>query len=90
VAQRGAVWLAGATGHPVLPFHIEAARFWEAPSWDRTQIPRPFTTVALVIGAPLTVPDTADTTVEEKRRELEGVLAALETRAHAMLTGVVS
>ena len=24
VAQPGAVWLAGATGHPILPFHIEA------------------------------------------------------------------
>ena len=28
VAQPGAVWLAGATGHPVLPFHIEASRAW--------------------------------------------------------------
>ena len=24
-AQPGAVWLAGATGHPVVPFHIEAS-----------------------------------------------------------------
>ena len=39
VAQPGAVWLAGATGHPILPFHIEADRFWEAASWDRTQVP---------------------------------------------------
>jgi hypothetical protein len=90
VAQRGAVWLAGATGHPVLPFHIEAKRFWEASSWDRTQIPRPFTTVALVIGAPLVVPDTAESTVEEKRRELEGLLSRLEARARAMLTGAAS
>ena len=28
VAQPGAVWLAKATGHPVLPFHIEASRHW--------------------------------------------------------------
>ena len=35
VAQPGAVWLAGATGHPVLPFHIEADRCWTARSWDR-------------------------------------------------------
>ena len=48
VAQPGAVWLAGATGHPILPFHVEADRFWEAPSWDRTQVPKPFATVAVV------------------------------------------
>jgi lysophospholipid acyltransferase (LPLAT)-like uncharacterized protein len=86
VAQPGAVWLAGATGQPLLPFHIEAARHWEVSSWDRTQIPKPFTTVALAIGAPLDVPDTAEATVEAKRQELERVLGGLEARARAMLT----
>jgi lysophospholipid acyltransferase (LPLAT)-like uncharacterized protein len=90
VAQPGAVWLAGATGNPVLPFHIEADRFWEASSWDRTQVPRPFTTVALVIGPPLSVPDISDETVEEKRQELERMLGALEVRARALLTGALS
>src|SRR5688572_2735501 len=28
VAQPGAVWLAGATGNPLLPFHIESDRHW--------------------------------------------------------------
>ena len=28
VAQPGAVWLAKATGNPVLPFHLEANRYW--------------------------------------------------------------
>ena len=45
VAQPGAVWLAKATGNPVLPFHIEADRHWTLKSWDRTQIPKPFATV---------------------------------------------
>src|SRR5881409_84578 len=40
VAQPGAVWLAKATGNPVVPFHIEADRYWTARSWDRTQIPK--------------------------------------------------
>jgi lysophospholipid acyltransferase (LPLAT)-like uncharacterized protein len=90
VAQPGAVWLAGATGQPILPFHVEADRFWEAPSWDRTQLPRPFTTIAMAIGPPLMVPDTTDTIVEEKRVELERTLGALETRARALLNGVRS
>jgi lysophospholipid acyltransferase (LPLAT)-like uncharacterized protein len=86
VAQPGAVWLAGATGNPLVPFHIEAARHWEISSWDRTQIPKPFTTVALVIGEPLAVPDTAEATVEAKRQELERVLGGLEARARVLLT----
>src|SRR5438874_6540802 len=44
VAQPGAVWLAGATGNPVLPFHIEAVRFWSARSWVRTHVPQPLAT----------------------------------------------
>jgi lysophospholipid acyltransferase (LPLAT)-like uncharacterized protein len=39
VAQPGAVWLAGATGNPILPFHVEASRHWTARSWDQTQCP---------------------------------------------------
>ena len=85
VAQPGAVWLAGATENPLLPFHIEADRFWSARSWDRTQVPRPFATVAIAIGAPIVVPDTNDDVVEGKRRELEESLAALEQQAREML-----
>ncbi len=46
VAQPGAVWLAKATGNPMLPFHLEAERHWTLRSWDRTQIPKPFARVA--------------------------------------------
>jgi lysophospholipid acyltransferase (LPLAT)-like uncharacterized protein len=88
VAQPGAVWLAKATGHPVLPFHLEASRHWTLKSWDRTQIPRPFATVALVVGEPFTVPSDADeAAIEEARRSLEQRLHSLERRAQAMITG---
>ena len=86
VAQRGALWLAGATGNPVLPFHIEADRFWEASSWDRTQVPRPFATVALTIGPPLDVPDTSEHTIESRRQALEEALRTLEARARSLLS----
>lgn len=85
-AQAGAIWLAGATGSPVLPFHIEAHRHWTLRSWDRTQIPKPFSTMALAIGAPIEVPpDADDATIEKKRGELERSLAALEARAVVLL-----
>jgi len=86
VAQPGAVWLAQATGNPVLPFHLEAGRHWTLGSWDRTQIPKPFSTVALAIGEPFDVPPDADEeAVEVARLLLERRLEALEQRARALL-----
>lgn len=86
VAQPGAVWLAGATGNPILPFHVETSRHWTARSWDQTQVPKPFADAALVIGAPIDVPKDADEgTIERTRGELEASLAGLEDRAQAVL-----
>jgi lysophospholipid acyltransferase (LPLAT)-like uncharacterized protein len=86
VAQPGAVWLARATGNPLLPFHLEASTSWTMNSWDRTQIPKPFSTVALVIGAPIEVPpDLPEDQLETVRLDLERHLRQLEQRAHALV-----
>jgi lysophospholipid acyltransferase (LPLAT)-like uncharacterized protein len=87
VAQPGAVFLAGATGHPILPFHAEADRFWTAGRWDQTQVPQPFSRVGFAIGEPIEVAGTQESRVEEKRLELERALAALERRARTLATG---
>jgi lysophospholipid acyltransferase (LPLAT)-like uncharacterized protein len=88
VAQPGAVWLARATGNPLLPFHLEASSHWTMKSWDRTQIPKPFSTVALAIGEPIYVPATvADDQLEAVRLELENRLRGLEARAGQLLAG---
>jgi lysophospholipid acyltransferase (LPLAT)-like uncharacterized protein len=81
VAQAGALWLAGATKHPIVPFHIEASSFWTTKSWDRHQIPKPGSDIAIAIGTPIEVPDTEEATVEAKRLELERTLGALEVEA---------
>ena len=87
VAQPGAVWLSKATGNPVLPFHLEADRHWTVNSWDRTQIPKPFSTVALVVGEPFVVPyDAQDKDIEAASRWLEQRLQQLEARALEMLS----
>jgi lysophospholipid acyltransferase (LPLAT)-like uncharacterized protein len=86
VAQPGAIWLAKATGNPVVPFHLEASRHWTMRSWDRTQIPKPFSHVAIAMGEPIDVPPGADdAAMEQARLTLEARLAVLETRALAML-----
>lgn len=87
VSQPGAVWLAKASGHPVLPFHCEAARAWTLRSWDRTQIPKPFTTVAISVGEPFYVPREASADdVEAYRQRLDTALFAAEKRTQMMLS----
>lgn len=85
VVQPGVVFLAGATGHAILPYHIEADRHWTLRSWDRTQIPKPFSTIALVIGEPILVEGTDEVTLERKATEVREALERLEQRALEML-----
>jgi hypothetical protein len=85
-AQPGAVWLAKLTGNPVVPFHMEASGYWSLKTWDRTQIPKPFATVALTVGHPIDVPSDADEAMLEKKRvQLEESLFALEHKATQIL-----
>jgi len=85
-AQPGAVWLSKATGHPVVPFHAEASSAWTMASWDRTQIPKPFATIALVIAPPFQVPaDVDEAGLEQARRRLEAELSTCEARCHELL-----
>ena len=85
-AQPGAIWLAKATGNPVVPFHIEASRYWTVRSWDRTQIPKPLSLTALAIGQPIEVSAGADDlAIETGRLELEARLNQLQARAAELL-----
>jgi lysophospholipid acyltransferase (LPLAT)-like uncharacterized protein len=84
--QPGVVWLAKLTGNPVVPFHMEASSYWSLNSWDRTQVPKPFSTVAVAVGMPIDVRSDVDAAgIEQKRREVEEALHALETRAAELL-----
>ncbi len=86
VAQPGAVWLAGATGNPILPFHIEADRAWTARSWDAALVPRPFSRVAIAIGEPFHVPpDLGEDALEQRRLELEQRLKCVEEKTLTMI-----
>jgi lysophospholipid acyltransferase (LPLAT)-like uncharacterized protein len=56
VAKPGAVTLARHSSQAILPFHVAVRRYVELPSWDRLQIPLPFTRAKTFIGAPIYVP----------------------------------
>jgi hypothetical protein len=78
VAKMGAVLLAKKTGQPVLPFGVNAERFWSLRSWDRMQIPAPFSRVTVRFAPPLRVPPDADeealgAALDELQRALERV-----------------
>jgi len=77
-AKPGAVLLAKKTGNPIMPFVVECARYWTIGSWDRLQIPKPFTRAKLMIDKPIHVgPDADDAQLEEKLLELQLSLDAM-------------
>ena len=78
VAKMGAVLLAKKTGQPVLPFSVNAERFWRLPSWDGLQVPKPFTRVAVRFAPPIRVAsDADDAALERKREELQSALESV-------------
>jgi lysophospholipid acyltransferase (LPLAT)-like uncharacterized protein len=86
VAQPGALWLSKMTGNPILPFHLEADRHWTLPSWDRTQIPKPFARVALAFAPALFIARHADDqALLAAGRTLEEALGTCERRCLELL-----
>lgn len=86
VAQPGVVWLAKATGHPVLPIHAAADRHWTMRSWDQTHIPKPGARVVVALGAPMRVARDADEAgLEAARLALEQGLRDAEAACAAAL-----
>ena len=80
-AKMGPVLLAKKTGDPMMPFAVQPRRFWRIRSWDRLQIPRPFSRVRVIIAPPIYVPaDARDETLEVKCEELQRSLEALDKR----------
>ncbi len=76
-AKTGAVLLAKKTGNPMMPFVVELRRFWTVRSWDKLQIPAPFTRARMMIGEPIYVdPSSTD---EEVRQKLVELQASLDT-----------
>lgn len=75
VVQPGVVLLAQLTGRPIIPFGYYARRKFEVRSWDRFQIPLPFSRCEMTLSKPIHVPrDATEAQREELRREVERVL----------------
>jgi lysophospholipid acyltransferase (LPLAT)-like uncharacterized protein len=91
VAKMGSVLLAKKSGHPVLPVSMALARYWTLPSWDKFQIPKPFTRAKVFVAEPIYVPPDADEeTLNLKRDELQRTLDDLTTRGEEWREAVLS
>ncbi len=83
--KMGPVRLAHLSGAPIGVFHLEPEHVWTMNSWDRFQVPKPFTRVAVSWAQWVEVPADLDPEAyETKRQELNDALerARLRARAH--------
>jgi lysophospholipid acyltransferase (LPLAT)-like uncharacterized protein len=77
VVQEGVIALAQVTGLPIIPVTCNTRRKVCARSWDRFQIPLPFSRCELILNEPIFVPrEACEARREELRLELEGSLRA--------------
>jgi hypothetical protein len=78
VAKTGACLLAKKTGNPIMPFIIEAEKYWSVKNWDNLQIPKPFSRACVFIAESQFVePDADDRRIEECRLRLQATLDEL-------------
>jgi lysophospholipid acyltransferase (LPLAT)-like uncharacterized protein len=78
VAKTGAVTLARHTGHAILPFHVTPRKYMSLPSWDKQEIPLPFTRAITLVGPPIYVPrDASDEEVQRIQALLQSTLEEL-------------
>jgi len=86
--KRGIILLARRTGLPIVPIAIVSSSSWEFKSWDRFQLPKPFSNSIVRFGYPVIVHrDSEDEEVEIKRKELEKGLRDLNIETTGIFSG---
>jgi len=78
----GIIFLAQKTGAAVVPVNMEYSSCWRIKSWDRFIVPRLFSKVRVIIGAPHRVrsTDTPEEFEAERLRLQEAMMALVEMR----------
>lgn len=81
-AKPGAIELARATGAPIYALHVAPERSWELRSWDRFQVPKPFSRVRGTWAGPLRIAaDAGPAEMERARQAMEAMLNDLGAEA---------
>jgi lysophospholipid acyltransferase (LPLAT)-like uncharacterized protein len=77
----GVIFLAQKTGAPVVAWGMEFSKCWRLKNWDRFIVPRPFSKVRIILGAPHRVEPTAtDEEFEAERLRLQKTMRDLVER----------
>jgi lysophospholipid acyltransferase (LPLAT)-like uncharacterized protein len=69
VVQDGVVTLAQVTGLPIVPYSCQLSWKIRVKSWDRFQIPLPFSRCEMTFGAPIFIPREASNAERDQLRE---------------------
>jgi lysophospholipid acyltransferase (LPLAT)-like uncharacterized protein len=84
VAQKGILYLARKTQAPIIPLAVAARRKITFKSWDRFELPLPFSRLAVLVGEPLLVkPEDRGPALELRRLDLEARLNRLFQQSQA-------
>ncbi len=82
--KPGPALLAKRTGCPIVPFALETSSFRSLGTWDRLQIPIPFSRAKVFFGEPIFVsPDAEDRDLDTATAELQHSLDALVNKGAA-------
>lgn len=85
--KPGAVILSQLTGKPILPISVAATRTWRLGTWDRFELPLPFSRVVVAYGEPVNMPRGLDAEALARMQvEMAGRLLALKEQARARLS----
>lgn len=72
---QGIIYLAQQSGAEVVPVNMEYSRCWRVKSWDRFVLPKPFSNVRVIFGAPHRVaPASNDEDFERERLRLQNAM----------------
>lgn len=89
IVKQGVIAMAQLSGLPILPGLAAGRRSVRFPTWDRHELPLPFTRVLFRFGEPLYVPRDLDRDgVEEYRARLERRLIELDESLRCTLKGM--
>jgi hypothetical protein len=84
--KPGAVLLAQVTGKPILPVSVAAATAVRFRTWDRFELPLPFSRVVIAYGEPVKLPRSVDAdALARLQDEMAARLEALQAEACAAL-----
>jgi len=79
--KRGIVEIAKQTGALILPVYAEADHYWSFNSWDKFRLPKPFTTIHILYGEAISVPNTIELSeVITYQEKVEQALLGLEEK----------